>query len=214
LRTRESSRTKQNMAEFLAGAFLWHASGIHPSYACSRNMDLCPDVPGARCHDYKASSKPEFCSRASGRGGFVNESGSRPPSQSFRELLMGLLPFLLGIDLIFWVVFIPVGLRGDADFAMFYTAGSMVRSGSASQVYDYEVETRFQHELVSKTPAPYTHLPYEAAAFAALSLLDYRAAYWVFLAMNVVFAGLTLLMLQRKGTGRLFIAVLAAFFPL
>jgi Glycosyltransferase family 87 len=144
----------------------------------------------------------------------VNESGSRPPSQSFRELLMGLLPFLLGIDLIFWVVFIPVGLRGDADFAMFYTAGSMVRSGSASQLYDYEVETRFQHELVSKTPAPYTHLPYEAAAFAALSPLDYRAAYWVFLAMNVVFAGLTLLMLQRKGTGWLFIAVLAAFFPL
>src|SRR5262249_25060391 len=213
LRTRESSRTKQNMAEFLAGDFLCHASGIHPSYACSRNMDLCPDVPGARCHDYKASSKPEFCSRASGRGGFVNESGSRPQSQSFRELLTGLLPFLLGIDVIFWVVFIPVGLRGDADFAMFYTAGSMVRGGSASQLYDYEVETRFQQELVSKTPAPYTHLPYDAAAFAPLSLLDYRAAYWVFLGLNILFAGLAILLLGYNVNAWLFIAVLAVFFP-
>ena len=143
----------------------------------------------------------------------MNESGSRPPSQSFRELLVALLPFLLGIDLIFWVVFIPVGLRGDADFAMFYTAGSMVRSGFASQLYDYEVETRFQQELVSQTPAPYTHLPYEAAALAPLCVLDYRAAYWTFLGLNVLFAGLAILLLGYNVNGWLFIAVLAAFFP-
>jgi hypothetical protein len=134
-------------------------------------------------------------------------------SSSFRELLFAVTPFLFAVDLIFWIVFIPVGVRGDADFAMFYTAGSMVRAGYASQLYDYKTESQFQHELVSKTPAPYTHLSYEAAAFAPLSLVDYRIAYWIFLGANLMFAALSLLLLRCSADSNLFIAVLAAFFP-
>ena len=132
----------------------------------------------------------------------------------FRELLMALIPFLLGVDLIFWVVFIPVGVRGDADFAMFYTAGAMVRAGHSDQLYDYEIESRFQHELVSRTPAPYTHLPYEAVAFAPFSLLDYRTAYWLFLLANLWFAGLALVLSNTGGRDWLGTVVLISFFPL
>jgi hypothetical protein len=134
-------------------------------------------------------------------------------SSSFRELLFAVTPFLFAVDLIFWIVFIPVGVRGDADFAMFYTAGSMVGAGYASQLYNYKIESQFQQELVSKTPAPYTHLPYEAAAFTPLSLVHYRTAYWIFLGANLVFAGLSLLLLRCSPNSKLFIAVLAAFFP-
>lgn len=131
-----------------------------------------------------------------------------------RELLMALIPFLLGVDLIFWVVFIPVGVRGDADFAMFYTAGAMVRAGHSDQLYDYEIESRFQHELVSRTPAPYTHLPYEAVAFAPFSLVNYRTAYWLFLLANLLFTGLALVLSNTGGRDWLSRCVLISFFPL
>lgn len=142
----------------------------------------------------------------------ANSGAGWPPSR-FHEVIAALLPLLLGGELLLWIVLLPVGLRGDADFAMFYTAGYMVRVGQSGQLYNYDVETRFQNQLVSKTPAPYTHLPYEALLFAPVSLLPYRVAYWSFLLVNLSFAILALLLMQPTRLGWSSAVILASFFP-
>jgi hypothetical protein len=129
------------------------------------------------------------------------------------QVIVALLPLLLGGELLLWIVLLPVGMHGDADFAMFYTAGSMVRAGYAHQIYNYDAETRFQNELVSKTPAPYTHLPYEALVFAPLSVLPYRAAYCTFLLLNLGLAISALFLMPRADVHRLSVLTLASFFP-
>ena len=118
----------------------------------------------------------------------ANTSDPGRPQNRFHEVIAALLPLLLGGELLLWIVLVPVGLRGQVDFAMFYTAGYMVRIGQSGQLYNYDVETRYQNQLVSKTPAPYTHLPYEALLFAPISLLPYRVAYWLFLLVNLSLA--------------------------
>lgn len=123
---------------------------------------------------------------------YVRRIALQLTSAQFHEVIFGLLPLLLGGQLLLWVVLLPIGLRGNADFGMFYTAGSMVRGGHSHELYDYDVETRFQNALVSKTPAPYTHLPYEALLFDPISKLPYRSAYLMFVVLNlalVVFTG-------------------------
>jgi hypothetical protein len=143
----------------------------------------------------------------------ANTSDPGWPQDRFHEVIAALLPLLLGGELLLWVVLVPVGLRGDADFAMFYTAGHMVRVGQSRQLYNYDVETRFQNQLVSKTPAPYTHLPYEALLFAPISLLPYRAAYWSFLLANLSLAIFGLLLMPTTGLGWSSAVILASFFP-
>jgi hypothetical protein len=138
---------------------------------------------------------------------------SRQTANRSDQVIVAFLPLLLGGELLLWIVLLPVGMRGDADFAMFYTAGSMVRAGYAHQIYNYDAETRFQNELVSKTPAPYTHLPYEALLFAPLSALPYRVAYCTFLLLNLGLATSTLFLMPRADVHWLAAATVASFFP-
>jgi len=84
--------------------------------------------------------------------------------------------------------FLPSALRGQADFGAFYVGGYMVRAGLGHQLYDYGVEKQFQTALVTTTPAPYIHLPYEALLFAPLSALSYRTAFLTFFCLNCVLA--------------------------
>ncbi len=142
---------------------------------------------------------------------YANSDVGRHPR--FHEVIAALLPLLLGGELLLWIVMVPVGLRGQADFAMFYTAGYMVRIGQSGQLYNYDVETRYQNQLVSKTPAPYTHLPYEALLFAPISFLSYRVAYWLFLLVNVGFAIFAVLLISPAGSGWPSAVILASFFP-
>ena len=133
----------------------------------------------------------------------------------FQEVILGLLPLLLGGQLLLWVVLLPVGLRGDADFGMFYTAGFMVRAGHSRQLYDYDAETRFQKALVSKTPAPYTHLPYEALLFDPVSMLSYRTAYLAFVVFNLGLVVLAVWRIQVPVEHRwLAAAIFASYFPI
>ena len=135
---------------------------------------------------------------------------SRQMANRSDQVIVALLPLLLGGELLLWIVLLPVGMRGDADFAMFYTAGSMVRAGYA---HHYDAETRFQSELVSKTPAPYTHLPYEALLFAPLSVLPYRVAYCTFLLLNLGLAISALFLMPRADVHWLSALTVASFFP-
>ncbi len=104
-----------------------------------------------------------------------------------RALAMGIPAICLGLQITGWLFFFPAIRDGHADFRAFYSAGYMVRSGAAHQLYDYEVEKDYQDRLVSEESfaMPFIHPAYETLLFVPLSLLSYRKAYWVLLALNL-----------------------------
>jgi len=108
-------------------------------------------------------------------------------SQSL-DIVLGLLPLLLGLQLIIWIVYLPAAVRGNADFRVFYSGGYLLRSGQASQIYDDNRVKNIQDELVSSSPwvLPFTHPAYETMLFVPFSLLRYQAAYFTFLGFNLL----------------------------
>jgi len=120
------------------------------------------------------------------------------------EVILGLLPLVLGLQLLIWLVYLPVALRGDADFRAYYSAGHLVRSGYASQLYDFESQRRVQNNLVSPstTLLPFIHPPYESLLFVPLTFFSYRTAYLLFLGLNL-FCILVCYQLLRRRLWRL-----------
>ena len=102
------------------------------------------------------------------------------------EVILGLLPLVLGLQLLIWLVYLPQALRGNADFRNCYSTGLLVRTGRGRQIYDYQVQHQIQDELISQTDTgmPYVHSPYEALLFAPLSLLTYRNAFLCWLGFS------------------------------
>jgi hypothetical protein len=107
------------------------------------------------------------------------------------QLIIGILPLLLGIELLGWLVFLPIALSGHSDFRQLYTGGYMLRSGHGHDLYDYDTQKRFEDSLVSseQIALPINHLTYEELLFVPFSLMKYRTAYLAFLAFNVVLVG-------------------------
>lgn len=97
---------------------------------------------------------------------------------------------LLGVQLSLWL-FLPIQFGRHADFRSFYVAGYMVRSQHAGQLYDYGSNKTFQDALVSPEAVAlaFNHPAYEALIYLPFSLLGYSAAYFAFLAVNLVFLG-------------------------
>src|SRR5437762_1016280 len=102
------------------------------------------------------------------------------------EIVLGLLPLVLGVQLLIWVVYLPAALGGNADFRNCYSAGLIVKSGQGHQIYDYRLQKELQDSLISKSSMvlPYVHLPYEAILFVPLAFLKYKVAYFCMLALN------------------------------
>jgi hypothetical protein len=93
-------------------------------------------------------------------------------------------------------------IGGRADFRQFYTAGYMVRSGHAAEIYDYDSTAKFQSEVVSpggSVALPFNHLAYEALLFAPLSFVSFRVAYIFFFAVNLSLLSASFFMLRRYG---------------
>ena len=97
------------------------------------------------------------------------------------------LSALLVLELIICFGFRSSIRSGAIDFRGYYTAGYMLRTGRAHLLYDYPTEQYLQNTLVA--PAPLTLLffapPFAALPFAPLSLLSYRSAFSVLLAVNL-----------------------------
>ena len=105
------------------------------------------------------------------------------------DLLLGMLPILVGIQLLGCITFFPAALlHGHADFRQLYAAGYMVRTGYAAELYDAGAQQQFQDVLVGNDePAlPFIRPAYQALLFVPFSLLPYRTAYLAFLAVNLV----------------------------
>lgn len=73
------------------------------------------------------------------------------------------------------------------DFRSFYSAGYQIRN-HPSQLYDLRQETLIQNSIASDEQGvvPFYHLPCEALLYAPFSLLNYRAAYLTFIALNML----------------------------
>ena len=100
------------------------------------------------------------------------------------DFLLGISPILLAAQLMGWLTFSPSALHGHADFRQLYAAGYMVRTGHASELYNYRAQQSFQDTLVGNDePAlPFIRPAFQALLFVPFSLLPYRTAYLAFLA--------------------------------
>jgi hypothetical protein len=140
------------------------------------------------------------------------------------DLILWLVPVILVVQVTIWFVFLPQGgLRGIVDFRQLYTGGFMLRTGHAQELCNYDAQKRFEDALVPVDidfMMPINHLPFEELIFVPLSLLPYRTAYWVFLALNGTLLVVCIRLLRSNmqalsNRWRWFPALLfAAFYPI
>src|SRR5437870_10898342 len=125
---------------------------------------------------------------------------------------------------VYWFSFVRGNLRGP-DFFNFYAAAKLYVSNGGSAVYDIAMQRQVELQITGADPSrfvvlPYFHPPYYTLLIAPLALLDYRNAYYVMAALNVVLAGVLIFLLVRsslsvRGRGWLVAAaMIGGFFPL
>jgi hypothetical protein len=117
------------------------------------------------------------------------------------DLLLGLSPILIGIQLLGCITFFPAALlQGHADFRQLYAAGYMVRTGHAGELYDIRAQQQFQDVLVGndERALPFIRPAYQALLFVPFSLLPYRTAYLAFLGVNLLLLATAFWILRPK----------------
>jgi hypothetical protein len=82
-------------------------------------------------------------------------------------------------------------LQGYGDFASFYTAGQIVRSGQSARLYDPALQWKVQQQFASSVeirrgPLPYIRPPFEALLFLPFAYLSYPAACVLWTVLNFV----------------------------
>jgi hypothetical protein len=140
----------------------------------------------------------------------------------YRSFVIAILAYLFIMNVMSCFFYIPAGLIGRTDFRQLYTAGYMVRSGYAHQIYDSSVENHFQTILAGPLAItlPFNHMAYEALFFAPLSLLGFRSAYLLFFGINLSLIAACYLMLKRhlEALRRIWTwlpeAIFACFYPI
>jgi len=105
-----------------------------------------------------------------------------------RGLALGIPTYLAAIHLWTWVLYAPDAIaKGGYDFRQSYSAAYMLRTGHASELYNYEAQKAFQDRLVSpqNIPLPFVEPAYEAVLFEPLTRFSFRTAYFLFFTVNV-----------------------------
>jgi hypothetical protein len=87
----------------------------------------------------------------------------------------------------------PPSLNGKIDLRPFYSSGTIVRTGHASQLYVYDYQRQVQNAVVSQREGalPFLYPPFAALLFVPLSLLSYRHAFFTLLLLNLILLGAT-----------------------
>lgn len=125
---------------------------------------------------------------------------------------------------VYWFTFIRGNLRGP-DFFNFYAAAHLYVYKGAAAVYDIAQQRIVELQITGADPArfivlPYFHPPYYTLLIAPLALLDYRRAYYVMAAINVVLLVALVYILVRNSErihGRaswVAAPLIAGFFPI
>ena len=92
------------------------------------------------------------------------------------------------------------GTSLGADYAAFYTAGTILNHYPADRLYDLELQYRLFHQLFPYVPEgeilPYANPPFVVGLFRPLACLPYTASFLIWLAMSagLYVAGLLLLL--------------------
>jgi hypothetical protein len=147
-----------------------------------------------------SNSLAEINTTASRPGNSRSYRSSFDPPYYVKALAMGLTAYLIGIHLWTWIFTLPTFLGGRADFRQLYTAGYIVRTGHAVQLYDYASQLAFQRAHVGPgdVPLPFIRPAFEALLFVPLSYLSYKTAYFCFLSFNVMLLALCFLLLRPR----------------
>src|SRR2546422_9557031 len=124
----------------------------------------------------------------------------------------------------YWFSFVRGNLRGP-DFFNFYAAAKLYVSNGGSAVYDIAMQRQVELQITGADPSgvvvlPYFHPPYYTLLIAPLAYLDYRQAYYVMAAFNVILVAALIAILVRSSLrvhGRGWLAasaMIGGFFPL
>ena len=125
---------------------------------------------------------------------------------------------------IYWFSFVRGNLRGP-DFFNFYAAAKLYVTNGGAAVYDIAMQRQVELQITGQDPSrfivlPYFHPPYYTLLIAPLAFFDYRNAYYVMAALNVLLVVALVVILVRTsqsvhGRGWLVAAaMIAGFFPL
>jgi len=125
---------------------------------------------------------------------------------------------------LYWFTFVRGNLRGP-DFFNFYAAAKLYVMNGGSAVYDIAQQRQVELQITGADPSrfivlPYFHPPYYTLLIAPLAYLDYRHAYYVMAAVNVVLVIALIAILVKSslrvhGRGWLVAsAMIGGFFPL
>jgi len=152
----------------------------------------------------------------------VAEDHKSQPTRKFwlHDLVLGLLPLLIGFEVLLAFLYVPPALHGLDDFRQLYVGGYMIRTGHARELYDYDAQQRFQDTVVpvgKHDPLIISHLAYEELLFVPLSLFPYKVAYWMFMAFNGALLVLCVGLLRhrlRVLPDWLPVLLIPAFFPI
>jgi len=137
------------------------------------------------------------------------------------DFFWGIAPLLIGVELLAAIFFIPQSLHGHTSFRQLYTAGYMVRTGHARELYDYDTQKLFQDQLVSREAVlmPFIRPPFDALVFVPFSFLSYGSAYVAFLVLSIALQVMALGLLRPwtdnlRASGKLLpLAISASFVP-
>src|SRR5216684_7790917 len=137
------------------------------------------------------------------------------------DFFWGVAPLLIGVQLLAWIFFLPQSLHGHTSFRQLYTAGYMVRTGHAHELYDYTAQKFFQDQLVSREAVlmPFIRPPFDALVFVPFSFLSYSSAYVAFLILSVGLLAVSVRLLRpwtenlRTNHKLLPFAIFASFVP-
>ena len=110
-----------------------------------------------------------------------------PAAASLRWTAAPLLLLVLLCQLGFCLKSLPNSLAGNVDLRVFYTSGYLVGHGQGAHLYDPDAQREVQNALVSPNPRtlPFLYPAFAALLFVPLSLLSYKAAFVVFLLLNL-----------------------------
>lgn len=137
--------------------------------------------------------------------------------------MIGLLPLLIGTNILAWLFYVPVTMHGVADFRTLYASGYLLRTGHSGEIYNDSELEKVKEKLAPlgwSFPLPMDHLAYESVLFAPLSFLSYRKALTVFIVLNLGMVWLCYRLLKpcflELNSRWRFLPVLlfAAFFPI
>jgi hypothetical protein len=101
-----------------------------------------------------------------------------------------------------WFIAARDELLWRADFSAFYTGGALVRNGLGSQLYDLDLQTKYQQEILggrsfSQNVLPYNYPPHLALLFAPLTLLPLAQAFFVWTFIQLLLLAILVFLLIR-----------------